>query len=104
MILRNVAGILHETWLGVITKHFLNSPEGRVYLDAMDSNGKEALEKLKKLFGKSGFLAGIATILPSITQRPTIWKQLASWRRLIPPQTPIGIGILQNRVGIPFIF
>ncbi|MBU3888716.1 hypothetical protein [Methylosinus sp. KRF6] len=59
MILRTVAGVLHETWSGVITKHFLNSPEGRVYVDAMDNQGKEALDKLKKLFGKSGLLAAI---------------------------------------------
>ena len=59
MILRTVAGVLHETWSGVITKHFLSSPEGRVYVDAMDNCGKEALDKLKKLFSKSGLLAGI---------------------------------------------
>jgi hypothetical protein len=59
MILRTVAGVLHETWSGVITKHFLNSQEGRTYIDAMDNQGKEALDKLKKLFGKSGLLAAI---------------------------------------------
>jgi hypothetical protein len=59
MILRTVAGVLHETWLGVITKHFLNSPEGRVYVDSLDAGGKDALAKLKKLFGKSGLLASI---------------------------------------------
>jgi hypothetical protein len=59
MIMRTVAGILHETWSGVITKHFLNSPEGRKYLDAMDAGGKASLDALKRLFGKSGFLASI---------------------------------------------
>ena len=59
MIFRNVAGILHETWAKVITPYFLKSQNGRVYIEAMDSNGKAALDKLKKLFGKSGFLAGI---------------------------------------------
>lgn len=59
MILRTVAGVLHETWSGVINKHFLGSPEGRTYVDAMDDQGKQALDKLKKLFSKSGLLAGI---------------------------------------------
>jgi len=59
MLLRTVAGVLHETWSGVIKKHFLNSKEGRKYIDAMDTGGKHALDKLKKLFGKSGLLAAI---------------------------------------------
>ena len=59
MIVRAVAGVLHETWVGVIAKHFLHAPEGRLYLDAMDEGGKKALGTLKKLFGKSGLLANI---------------------------------------------
>jgi hypothetical protein len=59
MIVRTVAGILHETWDGIIRKHFLSSPDGRQYFDGMDEGGKQALESLKKLFGQSGFLANI---------------------------------------------
>jgi hypothetical protein len=59
MIVRAVAGVLHETWVGVIAKHFLHAPGGRPYLDAMDEGGKKALDTLKKLFGKSGLLANI---------------------------------------------
>jgi hypothetical protein len=59
MIVRTVAGVLHETWDGIIRKHFLNSREGRQYIDDMDEAGKQALEALKKLFGKSGLLANI---------------------------------------------
>ena len=59
MLVRTVAGVLHETWDGVIRKHFLSSAEGRLYLDSMDPEGKQALEALKQLFGKSGLLANI---------------------------------------------
>ena len=59
MIVRTVAGVLHETWDKIIRKHFLSSVEGRQYIDRMDDDGQEALEALKKLFGKSSLIANI---------------------------------------------
>ena len=59
MLVRTVAGVLHETWDGIIRKHFLSSPDGRPYLDGMNEDGKQSLEALKRLFGKSGLLANI---------------------------------------------
>lgn len=40
MIVRTVAGILHETWDGIIRKHFLSSPDSRQYFDGMDERGE----------------------------------------------------------------
>jgi hypothetical protein len=59
MLTRMVAGVLHETWDGVIRKHFLSSKDGRQYFEGMDESGKQALASLKKLFGESGLLANI---------------------------------------------
>ena len=86
MILRTVAGVLHETWSGVITKHFLNSPEGRKYVDAMDAGGKQSLDALKKLFGKSGLLAGIRNDFAFTIRRPRTWRPLVNLRRVIGDQ------------------
>lgn len=59
MLLRTVIGVLHEAWLGIVTRRFLSSPQGRHYVDTLDADGKAALENLKRLFGASGLLARI---------------------------------------------
>ena len=59
MLLRTIAGVLHETWEKIIKAHFISHRDGKKYLDGMDAEGKQSLEKLNKLFGKSGLIAKI---------------------------------------------
>jgi hypothetical protein len=58
MILRLAIGTLHESWL-MIKKRFVGSSIGRAYLSRLDEGGLAALEKLKRMDGKSNLISSI---------------------------------------------
>ncbi len=59
MLLRVVVGVLHETWVKIITNRFLKSPLQKDYLPLLDQGGRNALDALNKLFGESNLLSKI---------------------------------------------
>jgi hypothetical protein len=56
MLLRMVIGVLHETWVKIITNRLMKSPLAKDYLPRLDQQGRDALEALNKLFGGSNLL------------------------------------------------
>jgi hypothetical protein len=55
ILARILIGVITETW-ELIRTRFIGSPMAKKYVPKLDDEGKQALEDLKKSFGKSGLL------------------------------------------------
>jgi len=58
MLARLMAGALNEAWILVSTR-FIQNPLSRDYLSRLDPGGKQALDALKQLFGRSNLLNAV---------------------------------------------
>jgi hypothetical protein len=59
MLLRMAIAILHEAWAKIITSRLLSTSLGKDYIPRLDQGGKDAINALQKLFGKSNILSKI---------------------------------------------
>lgn len=59
ILLRVAIAVLHETWAKVITSRLLSTPLGKDYVPRLDQGGRDAIDALQRLFGKSNILSKI---------------------------------------------